>query len=238
MASAAEPLALLYRVLAVAHALARFIASRECEQALMSGKCRLSMHGRIREREAKSTISLPVPDSRGKRKPRSARPAALRLVRGGQGATRLRAGVALESRVPARTRHDAETVARHLRVLTVTTRIGAVISVFFGIQGLIVGQDVLWIAVLNLASGAIFLMIPLLYRFGELVAAAGVLRRRLCIHHRRVLAPRHGLGSAVLLPRRGDPHGADPRRRPHRARVGTRRLGRRDGHRARDARSL
>jgi adenylate cyclase len=78
--------------------------------------------------------------------------------------------VALESRVPARTRHHAETVARHLRVLTVTTRIGAVISLFFGVQGLFVGQDVVWIAMVNLASGAIFLMIPLLYRFGELVA--------------------------------------------------------------------
>ena len=82
--------------------------------------------------------------------------------------------VALESRLPARTRHDAETVARRLRVLTVTTRIGAVVSGFFGIQGLIVGivgQDVLWIGMLNLLSGAIFLMIPLLYRFGELVPA-------------------------------------------------------------------
>ena len=79
--------------------------------------------------------------------------------------------VALESRVPARTRHDAQTVARHLRVLTVTTRIGAVVSVFFGIQGLIVGQDVVWIAMVNLASGAIFLLIPILYRFGEVVPA-------------------------------------------------------------------
>jgi adenylate cyclase len=78
--------------------------------------------------------------------------------------------VALESRLPARTRHQAETVARHLRVLTVTTRIGAVVSLFFGIQGLIVGQDVLWIAMLNLISGAIFLTIPLLYKYGELVA--------------------------------------------------------------------
>jgi adenylate cyclase len=77
----------------------------------------------------------------------------------------------LESRVAARTRHHAKTVARHLGVLTVTARIGAAVSLFFGIQGLIVGQDVLWIPLLNLASGAIFLMIPLLYRFGELVAA-------------------------------------------------------------------
>jgi adenylate cyclase len=79
--------------------------------------------------------------------------------------------VALESRVTARTQHHAETVARHLRVLTVTTRIGAVVSGFFGIQGLIVGQDVLWTAMVNLLSGAIFLTIPLLYRFGELVPA-------------------------------------------------------------------
>jgi adenylate cyclase len=78
--------------------------------------------------------------------------------------------VALESRVPARTRHQAEAVARHLRVLTVTTRIGAVISIFFGIQGLVVGQDVVWIAMVNLFSGVIFLLIPLLYKFGELVA--------------------------------------------------------------------
>jgi adenylate cyclase len=78
--------------------------------------------------------------------------------------------VALESRVPARTRHQAETVARHLRVLTVTTRIGAAVSIFFGVQGLIVGQDVMWIGMVNLASGVIFLLMPLLYRFGELTA--------------------------------------------------------------------
>jgi adenylate cyclase len=78
--------------------------------------------------------------------------------------------VALESRVPARTRHHAETVARHLRVLTVTTRIGAAVSLFFGFQGLIVGQDVWWIAMVNLTSGVIFLLVPLLNRFGELVA--------------------------------------------------------------------
>jgi adenylate cyclase len=78
--------------------------------------------------------------------------------------------VALESRVPARTRHHAETVARHLRVLTVTTRIGATVSLFFGIQGLVIGQDVVWIGLLNVISGVLFLLIPLLYKFGELVA--------------------------------------------------------------------
>ena len=78
--------------------------------------------------------------------------------------------VALEGRVRARTQHHAERPARRLRVLTVTTRIGAAVSAFFGVQGIIVGQDLLWIPVVNLASATIFLLIPLLYRFGELVA--------------------------------------------------------------------
>ena len=112
--------------------------------------------------------------------------------------------VALESRVPARTRHHAETVARHLRVLTVTTRIGAVISLFFGIQGLIVGQDIVWIAAVNLLSGALFLMIPLLYRFGEMVPPWCSSLVAYTSDHCRVLAPRHGFGPAVLLPRRGE----------------------------------
>jgi adenylate cyclase len=78
--------------------------------------------------------------------------------------------LALESRIPARTRHHAERLVRHLRVLTLTTRIGAAVSLFFGIQGLIIGVDVWWIPLVNLASGAVFLLIPLLYRFGDLVA--------------------------------------------------------------------
>jgi adenylate cyclase len=78
--------------------------------------------------------------------------------------------LALESRIPARTRHHAERLARHLRVLTLTTRIGAAVSLFFGFQGLTVGFDVWWIPLVNLVSGAIFLLTPLLYRFGELVA--------------------------------------------------------------------
>jgi adenylate cyclase len=78
--------------------------------------------------------------------------------------------LALESRIPARTRHHAERLARHLRVLTVTTRIGAAVSLFFGMEQLIVGVDVWWIPLVNLTSGVIFLLIPLLYRFGDLVA--------------------------------------------------------------------
>jgi adenylate cyclase len=78
--------------------------------------------------------------------------------------------VALESRVPARTRNQAERMARNLRVLTVATRIGAVVSAFFGIQQLVLGPDLLWMAILNLVSAVILLFVPLLYKYGELVA--------------------------------------------------------------------
>ncbi|HJT91459.1 MAG TPA: adenylate/guanylate cyclase domain-containing protein [Mycobacterium sp.] len=78
--------------------------------------------------------------------------------------------VALQSRVPARTRHHADRVARHLRVLTLTTRISAVISGIFGGLQLVTGEGAWWIALVNLASAVVFLLIPLLYPFGELVA--------------------------------------------------------------------
>jgi adenylate cyclase len=78
--------------------------------------------------------------------------------------------VALESRVPARAQHHAEIVARHMRVLTVATRIGAVVSAFFGIQQLVIGPNLLWMALLNLLSAVILWFVPLLYKYGELVA--------------------------------------------------------------------
>jgi adenylate cyclase len=78
--------------------------------------------------------------------------------------------VAMENPILARTRHHAESVARHLRVLTIATRIGAVVSGSFGILQLFAGQNVWWIGLLNIASAAIFLLLPMLYRFGEVVA--------------------------------------------------------------------
>jgi adenylate cyclase len=78
--------------------------------------------------------------------------------------------VALENRLPARTQHHAESSVRHSRVLDVTAMISAAISVFFGIQGLLISQGVWWIPFVNLCSAAVFVMIPLLCRFSELVA--------------------------------------------------------------------
>ena len=51
-----------------------------------------------------------------------------------------------------------------------TTRIGAAVSLFFGIQQFFIVQSAPWIGVLNVASAVIFLSIPKLYRFGDVVA--------------------------------------------------------------------
>ncbi|MEO3760614.1 adenylate/guanylate cyclase domain-containing protein [Mycobacterium sp. B14F4] len=72
--------------------------------------------------------------------------------------------------MPARVRHHAENAARHRRVLNVTAMISAGITAFFAVQGLLIGQDTWWIAAVNFGSAAVFVMIPLLCRFGELLA--------------------------------------------------------------------
>lgn len=68
-----------------------------------------------------------------------------------------------------RTGHQAESTAREVRVLAVTTRIAAVITLVFGIQQFFVSRDGLWLAYSNLATAVVFLLTPKLYRFGRLV---------------------------------------------------------------------
>jgi len=78
--------------------------------------------------------------------------------------------VALQSRLPARTAHYAEAVVRRLRVLTIATWIAAAVSLLFGTFQIAMGGAVWWIGVLNVMFGALFIAIPALYRFGELIA--------------------------------------------------------------------
>ncbi|HEX3546435.1 MAG TPA: adenylate/guanylate cyclase domain-containing protein [Mycobacterium sp.] len=78
--------------------------------------------------------------------------------------------MALESRVPARTQHYAKSVAARFRVLKIATYISAVVSIAFGIFQLTLGGRVWWLGILNMVFAAVFVLIPLLYRFGELVA--------------------------------------------------------------------
>jgi adenylate cyclase len=54
-------------------------------------------------------------------------------------------------------------------VLTITTRIAAAVSVLFGIQQFLIARDAQWLGYLNLASAVVFLLIPRLYRFGDVV---------------------------------------------------------------------
>jgi adenylate cyclase len=77
--------------------------------------------------------------------------------------------MALESRLSARTRHHADTVARHRRVLNMTAMISAAITAFFGIQGLFIGQD-WWVSAINLGSAAVYIMIPRMCGWGDIVA--------------------------------------------------------------------
>src|SRR5829696_67892 len=78
--------------------------------------------------------------------------------------------LALKSVVPARTQHYAESVSSRFRVLKIAAWIAAVISAVFGIFQLVLGGPAWWVGVLNLVFAAIFVAMPLLYRFGELIA--------------------------------------------------------------------
>jgi adenylate cyclase len=74
--------------------------------------------------------------------------------------------VAVRSR---RIPYHAERSDRHRRVLNVTAMISAAITAFFGIQGLLLGQD-WWITLVNLGSAIAFVLIPRLCGMHEIVA--------------------------------------------------------------------
>jgi adenylate cyclase len=75
----------------------------------------------------------------------------------------------LKPPTPARNQHYAESIRRRRQVLNITTWIGSVINLTFSVMEVVTGG--LWrIAVIQLLSAVIFALIPLLHRFGELVA--------------------------------------------------------------------
>ncbi|HKV21631.1 MAG TPA: adenylate/guanylate cyclase domain-containing protein, partial [Mycobacterium sp.] len=78
--------------------------------------------------------------------------------------------LARNSVVPARTQHYAESVSSRFRVLKIAAWIAAAISAIFGVFQLIVGGPVWWVGLLNLFFAGLFVAVPLLYRFGELIA--------------------------------------------------------------------
>lgn len=77
----------------------------------------------------------------------------------------------MQRRAPARNQHWAEAVNRKLRVLNIATGIAAFVTLFFGLMQLITGPRVLAIGLVNLVTAVAFLAIPLLHRFGEVIAS-------------------------------------------------------------------
>lgn len=98
-------------------------------------------------------------------------------------------------RLPPRSAVYPKSIARQQRVLIRATRIGAVVSALYTFLSIFVGQDGMAIGALSGVSTVIYLAIPLLYRYGELVApitfimAAYVLITVLCL--------RVGTGSGI-----------------------------------------
>ncbi|MGI9126240.1 MAG: adenylate/guanylate cyclase domain-containing protein, partial [Mycobacterium sp.] len=77
----------------------------------------------------------------------------------------------LQRRPPARNQHWAEAVTRPQRVLNVAAFIAAFVTATLGILQSITGDSAMHIGLINLATAALFMAIPLLHRFGSIVAA-------------------------------------------------------------------
>ncbi|MCB1289985.1 MAG: adenylate/guanylate cyclase domain-containing protein [Mycolicibacterium sp.] len=77
----------------------------------------------------------------------------------------------LQRRPSARNQHWADAVSRPQQVLTIATWLAAFITAVLGILQTVTGHGVFYIGVINLATAMVFLAIPMLYRFGDLVPA-------------------------------------------------------------------
>jgi adenylate cyclase len=77
--------------------------------------------------------------------------------------------VAIDALKQGHARHQAQTTSRQLRILTLVTRIGAAVSLLFGVQQFALIQSAYWVGFVNVTAAVIFLAIPKLYRFGDLV---------------------------------------------------------------------
>jgi adenylate cyclase len=77
----------------------------------------------------------------------------------------------LQRRPPARNQHWAESVTRPQRVLNLAAWIAAALTATLGLLQTITGDEVHYIGLINLVTAGVFLSIPLLHRFGNMVAA-------------------------------------------------------------------
>lgn len=72
--------------------------------------------------------------------------------------------------LPARTRHYARRIAQRMRILKIAAWTGATVSASFGVLQFFTGSVWLWISLVNLTATVVFIVTPMLHRYGELVA--------------------------------------------------------------------
>src|ERR1700742_895682 len=76
----------------------------------------------------------------------------------------------LRPQTEARNRHYADRIKRSRAVLNITAGIAAVVCTSFTVMQLVTEPELWRIAVINLISAAVFFSIPLLHKYGELLA--------------------------------------------------------------------
>jgi adenylate cyclase len=76
----------------------------------------------------------------------------------------------LRPQTPARNRHYVERVRRSRKVLNIVTSIAAAVSASFSVIQLLTEHGTWRIGLINLGGAAIFAAVPLLHRYGDLVA--------------------------------------------------------------------
>lgn len=77
----------------------------------------------------------------------------------------------MQRRAPARNLHWAESIQRRQRVLNIAAAMAAVVTAVVGILQILSAEGVLGIGLINLGTAAVFVAVPLLHRFGDILAA-------------------------------------------------------------------
>jgi len=77
----------------------------------------------------------------------------------------------MQRRAPARNLHWAESIKRRQRVLNIAAAMAAVVTAVVGILQFVTADHLIAIGSINLGTAAVFGLIPLLHRFGDILAA-------------------------------------------------------------------
>jgi len=80
----------------------------------------------------------------------------------------------LQRRPPARNQHWADSVTRPQRILNIAAWLSAFITATLGALQTVTGHGVLHIGLINLATAGLFLLLPLLNRFGGILSAVAL----------------------------------------------------------------